>query len=181
MESFFRYIAYIDYYEKGLRIHSAGFLRWKMQKNMHQLELEVKDLGTISGCFAIIEEESGKEVASLTLEKGQGSLKESFKAIEKRGRPFMQLHKGELDLYTLKAFRIDLGKEKTLRILLELPLSKEEIFPGQLGTTDSDNVFIQGIEEKYQQKKMEAKDFPIIRAKEPEPLKEEEIPAKRMP
>ena len=181
MESFFRYIAYIDYYEKGLRTHSAGFLRWKMQKNMHQLELEVKDLGTISGCFAIIEEESGKEVASLTLEKGQGSLKESFKAIEKRGRPFMQLHKGELDLYTLKAFRIDLGKEKTLRILLELPLSKEEIFPGQLGTTDSDNVFIQGIEEKYQQKKMEAKDFPIIRAKEPEPLKEEEIPAKRMP
>ena len=60
-------------------------------------------------------------------------------------------------------------------------LSKEEIFPGQLGTTDSDNVFIQGIEEKYQQEKREAKDFPIIRAKEPEPLKEEEIPAKRMP
>lgn len=157
MESFFRYIAYIDYYEKGLRIHNAGFLRWKMQKNRHQLELEVKDLGKTGGYFTIMEEGNETKVMDLFLEKGQGNLKKTFEAVEKRGRPCLKLSQGELDLYSIKAFRIDLGQERVLRIPLELPLTADEVSPMQLGTADADNVLIQGIQEKYEQSMVEEK------------------------
>lgn len=122
MESFFRYIAYVDYYERGQRTHNAGFLRWKLQGNRHKLEIEIKDLGTLSGCFALREEKGRKRIAYIDLEKGQGSLKESFEAFDRGGHLFLAGPEGEIDLTGLKALQIDLEKDRKLYIPIELPL-----------------------------------------------------------
>lgn len=122
MESFFRYIAYIDYYEKGLRIHNAGYLRWKMAGGKHLLEIEVKEADLETGYFSVNEEETGEQLASIQLEKGQGGIKESFVSVEKEGRLFLMLPAGELPLHRVRALRIDLGRERVLRIPVELPL-----------------------------------------------------------
>lgn len=149
MESFFRYISYADYYEKGLRLHNAGFLRWKMQKNIHRLDLEIKDLHGIEGCFFLVEEASDKRVAPIELKKGQGSLRLCVEAVKKRGREYLQLTHEELDLYELKAFRMDLGDDRVLRIPVELPLTRD------MEAAEAENVFIGGIEEKYEQPQKE--------------------------
>lgn len=122
MESFFRYIAYVDYYEKGLRIHNAGFLRWKFVGNRHRLEIEIKDMGNLSGCFALREEKERKRIAYIDLEKGQGSLKESFEAFDRGGHLFLAGAEGEIDLTGLKALQIELEKDRNLYIPIELPL-----------------------------------------------------------
>ncbi|MGN0308271.1 MAG: DUF6128 domain-containing protein [Lachnospiraceae bacterium] len=131
MESFFRYIAYVDYYEKGLRLHNAGYLRWRMTGLKHQLELEIKDAGMESGFYSIREEESKKELSSIQLIKGQGSLKEAFEAVETGGGLYIQLDEGSLDLYQITALRIELTPERILRIPIELPLPayKKSIAP----------------------------------------------------
>ena len=122
MESFFRYISYVDYYEKGLRLHNAGYLRWRMTGLKHQLELEIKDEGMESGFYSIREEESKKELSSIHLIKGQGSLKEAFETVETGGGLYIQLAEGSLNLYQITALRIELAPERILRIPIELPL-----------------------------------------------------------
>ncbi|MBQ9989346.1 MAG: hypothetical protein IJP31_00140 [Lachnospiraceae bacterium] len=126
MESFFRYIAYVDYYEKGLRISNAGYLRWKMTGSRHQLEIEIKETRAGTGYYPIEEEESGAEIALLQLVNGEGSMKENYTSIERDGGLFIRLSEKELDLYRIRAFRIELEKDRILRIPLELPLPEQE-------------------------------------------------------
>lgn len=126
MESFFRYIAYIDYYEKGLRLSNAGYLRWKMTGSRHQLEIEIKEAKAGTGYYRITEAETGKELAVLQLIDGQGSLKESYSSREKEGSLVLLLEGEELDLYKVKALRIELERDRILRIPLELPLPERK-------------------------------------------------------
>lgn len=122
MGSFFRYIAYIDCYEKGLRVNNAGYLRWKMTDDRHQLEIEIKEEKAADGQYKVMEEKTGRELFSIELYKGIGSLKKSLTSLEKDNSLFLLLPKMELDLYEVSALRIDLGQERILRIPLELPL-----------------------------------------------------------
>ncbi len=124
MESFFRYISYADYYENGLRLYNAGYLSWKMQKNIHKVEIELRDLREAEGSFSIMEEDSKMMVTSINLVRGRG-----YAAIripgEKRGeKDFIPLGDKVLELAALKAFRIDFGNNRILRIPLDLPCEK---------------------------------------------------------
>ena len=60
MESFFRYIAYVDYYKKGERICNVGFLRWKLYNEEHYIEIQLKDVFQQQGTFQIKEKNTGK-------------------------------------------------------------------------------------------------------------------------
>ena len=51
MESFFRYISYVDFYHYDNKIRNVGFLRWKYQNEKHNIEIQVKDVNYLSGNF----------------------------------------------------------------------------------------------------------------------------------
>ena len=74
MESFFRYIAYVDYYKKGERICNVGFLRWKLYNEEHFIEIQLKDVFQQQGTFEIKEKNTGKKIGEIAIDKGIGSF-----------------------------------------------------------------------------------------------------------
>ena len=65
MESFFRYVAYVDYYQNNNRICNVGFLKWRCFCEEHTIEIKVKDLPKNKINCAIREINSGKELGTL--------------------------------------------------------------------------------------------------------------------
>ena len=61
MESFFRYISYVDYYKNEGRIKNVGFLRWKLHNGEHQIEIQLKDVTCSQGKYEIKEKNTGKK------------------------------------------------------------------------------------------------------------------------
>lgn len=78
MESFFRYIAYVDYYKRGERIRNVGFLRWKLYQGEHQIEIQLKDVFHQQGTFDIREKNTDKKIGDMVLDKGIGSFLKKF-------------------------------------------------------------------------------------------------------
>jgi hypothetical protein len=126
MESFFRYVAYVDYLERGNRIHNAGFLRWKKLQGQHRIEIQVKDASRVTGSFPITEETAGKEIGYLRLDDGVGCFLAGFAEGRIDGMACLLLQDDVLTLRQVKGFRIDLGDGRMLHIPVELPLSEEE-------------------------------------------------------
>ena len=60
MESFFRYVSYVDYYRNGERIKNVGFLRWKLYNGEHQIEVQIKDVNCPKGTYLIREKKTEK-------------------------------------------------------------------------------------------------------------------------
>ena len=65
MESFFRYIAYVDYYKNGERISNVGFLKWRFFHKEHEVEIKINGLPKIKKNCSIKEIGSGKEIGIL--------------------------------------------------------------------------------------------------------------------
>ena len=150
MESFFRYISYIDYFESGLRLRNAGFLRWKMQQDKHKIEIQIKDILGVKGNYPIIEEQSRNRIAYISLDKEGGSFTRACTGCMRNGEIFITMDNQEINLHTVQAFRIELGEDRILRIPLELPIGGEEENPYiELETADTENVLTDGIEREW--------------------------------
>ena len=83
MESFFRYITYVDYYRKGEQIKNVGFLRWKLYKGEHQVELQIKDVNCLQGEYEIKEKNTGKIIGKVPIDKGIGNFIKKFHPFRK--------------------------------------------------------------------------------------------------
>ena len=150
MESFFRYISYVDYFESGLRLRNAGFLRWKMQQDRHKIEIQIKDILGVKGNYPIIEEQSRNRIAYISLDKEGGNFARTCTGCMRNGEIFMMIDNQEINLHTVQAFRIELGKDRILRIPLELPIGGEEENPYiELETADTETGLTDGIEREY--------------------------------
>ncbi len=157
MESFFRFISYADYYENGLRLYNAGYLSWKMQKNIHKVEIELRDLRDIEGTFTVVEEESKAAVTSIDLVKGKGYTSLVLQGEKCKDVEFISAGDARWEAAALKAFRIDFGNSRILRIPLELPIEKKTGSLQAAGT-------VSGVEKKEKNE---------IRQEFSQPLKEE--------
>ena len=78
MESFFRYVAYVDYYKDGEKIRNVGFLKWKLAGGEHTIEIGLKGLPEYKKFCPIREVASGKEIGRLYLEQGISSFEKKF-------------------------------------------------------------------------------------------------------
>lgn len=118
MESFFRYISYVDYYESGVRIRNAGFLRWKIRDGRHQAELQIKDGPAVTGEYFLVEERSRSILGSIYLRNGEGSFRGEY-----QGR---YLGETGIDSTAMQALQVDLGQGRYLRVRAELPRAAEQ-------------------------------------------------------
>ena len=112
MESFFRIVSYVDYYENGTRVRNAGFLRWRIRQQEHRIELQIKD-AQVTGRYPMVEEKTGKKLAEILLEKGTGTYRTTL-----QGRFF---GKERLCYDDIRAFKINLGEGRYLRMIMDLP------------------------------------------------------------
>lgn len=161
MESFFRYISYVDYYRNEERIKNVGFLRWKLQNGIHKIELQLKDVDCPGGAYRIEEKNTGKAIGDIIIDKGIGNFKKEFSAISASGEMYLELPGDRLYLSDVEGFSVLLSRNEYLfvSIKLEVVKKKEEFTESAMisgGLSDiqdtkaaSENVLIEGIEEKY--------------------------------
>lgn len=78
MESYFRYIGYIDILEEEKQIKTAGYLIWKYQNKNHNLEIQIKDNSITDSKIEIREESRNELLGEIHMDKGYGEYKETF-------------------------------------------------------------------------------------------------------
>ena len=172
MESFFRYTAYVDYYKEEEKIRNVGFLRWKLHKNMHLLELQVKEVDCFRGNYEIMEKNTGKVVGELLIDKGIGTFNREFPAMAENGERYLDINGGKLYLCDVEGFIIHLNKNETLNVDVKLKkylgeeenkIEKKEIRTefemepkGKQNKKEieiaSENILIEGISDKYEER-----------------------------
>ncbi len=143
MESFFRYISYVDYYRNEERVKNVGFLRWKLYQGKHQLEIQVKDVPCVQGAYEIKERNTGKLIGEIVIDKGIGNIKKEFPSVSSSGEEYLELLGERLYLRDVEGFVISLSKDEDLSVSAKL------ITESQDTKAASGNVLIEGIEEKY--------------------------------
>ena len=174
MESFFRYVAYVDYYQNNNRIFNVGFLKWKLYRGEHLVEIKVKDLPKEKKICSIKELASGKELGKLFMEQGMASFEKKFPARQASGENYIELESGRLYVKDIQGFEIEIAEKEYLRVFLsfdeeknkaipnfeeniaqnvqdiefivELPQEKEDVQE----IKKEENVIIHGIQEKYE-------------------------------
>lgn len=158
MKSFFRYISYIDLYNRNNKIKNVGFLRWKCQADKHFIEMQIKGADYLYGSFDIEEKNSKKRVGNIKLDQGIGNYTKQFSAIELLEETYLNVEDGQIVLSTIEGFYIWLSKDNYLYAPINLPIEKKENLKKQIKVnldkeieSASENVFIDGIEEKYTQ------------------------------
>lgn len=179
MESFFRYVAYVDYYQNRDRICNVGFLKWRLSRGEHCIEIKVKDLPKEKRRCSIKEIGSGKEVGTFLVEQGMASFEKKFPARQASGENYIELENSRLYLKDIQGFEIEIAEKEYLRVFLsfdeeknkeipnfeeniaqsvqdaefivELPQEKEDVQE----IKKEENVIIHGIQEKYE--------MPVIR------------------
>lgn len=185
MESFFRYISYVDYYKKGERIKNVGFLRWKLHNGEHCIELQLKDIFSEQGSFDIKEQNTGKRIGEIKVDKGVGNFMKKFPAVTASGEMYIDTLDDRLYMDDVKGFVIwlnsneylsvpvKLGQERKTKEFAEIvkedgnlkekknedqkmdhpmeepDLSNDKEILIQDTKAASENVLIEGIEEKY--------------------------------
>ena len=164
MESFFRYISYVDYYKKGEKIKNVGFLRWKLQNGMHQIELQLKEVDCPQGSYEIKEKNTGKLIGDVIIDKGIGEFRRRFTSMTVSGEMYIDTVCDRLYLHDLEGFVIQLNSNDYLSVpvrfdqeenIQKFSYGKEQYkkIDNNIEIQDtkaaSENVLIEGIEEKY--------------------------------
>lgn len=134
MESFFRYVSYIDYYRNEERIRNVGFLRWKLYSGKHQIELQLKDVPCVQGRYEVKEKNTKKVIGDVVIDKGIGILKKELPAMSATGEEYVDILGERLYLRDVEGFLIPLNSDENLFVPIRLIQEK---------------VLIDGIEEKY--------------------------------
>ena len=151
MESFFRYVSYVDYYKKSEKIKNVGFMRWKLHNEEHRLELQVKNLYGVQGTFEIQEKNTGKIIGVLCIDQGIGNYSKKFFSKTASGSRYIDTLTDRLYLDEVEGFVIRLKEEEYLTV--DLNIDKKEI---ELNGDDKreglkeDNILYEkkGVEEK---------------------------------
>ena len=179
MESFFRYVAYVDYYQGNNKICNVGFLKWRLYRGEHLVEIKIKDLPKEKKICSIRELASSKELGKCLMEQGMASFEKKFPARQASGENYIELENSRLYLKDIQGFEIEIAEKEYLRVFLsfdeeknkeipnfeeniaqnvqdaefivELPKEKEDVQE----IKKEENVIIQGIQEKYE--------MPVIR------------------
>lgn len=181
MESFFRYISYMDYYKNKERIKNAGFLRWKLRNGEHQIEFQIKDVPCMQGTYEIKEKNTGKVLDTIEIDKGIGNYKKEFPSMSASGEEYIDISNNRLYLSDVEGFLIVLNSNEYLSVDVKLHkkekernfdrekkdsiilqekqenlIQKQEQNESIAGNSEikeskaaSENVLINGIEEKY--------------------------------
>ena len=176
MESFFRYVAYVDYYKKEERIRNVGFLRWKLHQGEHRIELQLKDVLHEKGTFDIKEQNTGKRIGEITIDKGIGNFAGRFPNMTATDEMYIDTFDDRLYMDDVKGLVIWLNSNDYLAVpvkfenkrkrheftklekdkvidSVEENLSYENSQNNQEAEAASENVLIEGIGEKYEESK----------------------------
>ena len=143
MESFFRYISYVDYYKKGERIKNVGFLRWKLHNSEHQIELQLKDVNCPQGKYEIKEKNTGKIIGEIVIDKGIGNFAKKFISMSVSDELYIETFSGRLYLGDVEGFSVWLDSDEYLSVQVSFEQGRRD------AKAASENVLIEGIEEKY--------------------------------
>lgn len=169
MESFFRYIAYVDYYRDGEKIRNVGFLRWKLYNGIHHVEIQLKDVDNFRGVCEIRDKVTNKLIGEILLDKGIGSFINKFPAMFENGVMYIDGEDGRLYLSDVKGFVVRLNRNEELSVNIEFEQVKEsgENVLNSESTLNNDakvleyeedqknieavseNILVDGISEKY--------------------------------
>lgn len=126
MESFFRYVAYVDYYQNRDRICNVGFLKWRLSRGEHCIEIKVKDLPKGKRNCSIREIRSGKELGTLLMEQGMASFEKTFLASQASGEHYIELENTRLYLSDIQGFEIEVAPKEYLRVYLSFEDNKRK-------------------------------------------------------
>lgn len=173
MESFFRYISYMDYYRNEGRIRNVGFLRWKLHNGEHRIEMQLKDVTCPQGKYEIKEKNTGKILGEILIDKGIGSFIKNFPSKSASGETYIDTLNDRLYLSDVEGFLITLSSNEYLSVEASLEFVKKKnngiqrksieleklVYEEKIGCDErieeqdtkaaSENVLIEGIEEKY--------------------------------
>lgn len=131
MESFFRYISYVDYYKKGEKIKNVGFLRWKLHNGKHQIEIQLKDVNCPQGNYEIEEKNTGKVIGEIVVDKGVGNFSEDFPSMTASGEMYIDTFSDRMYLSDVEGFLIRLNASEYLSVPVNLEQEKRtEEFAG---------------------------------------------------
>lgn len=154
MESFFRYISYVDYYKNEERMGNVGFLRWKLHNGMHQIEIQLKNVNCLGEKYEIKEKNTKKVIGKVEIDKGIGNFIKMFPEMSASGEEYIDIWGDRLYLSDVEGFLIILNPNEYLSVVVKLDKNRKEKKHGisvESGDTKaaSENVLIEGIEEKY--------------------------------
>jgi len=171
MESFFRYIAYVDYYKNGEKIRNVGFLRWKLHNDMHFIDIQIKDVDSFRGNYEIYEKNTKKIFGEILIDKGIGNFLQRYPSMFDNNEMYIDTNDGKLYLYDVNGFVIQLNENEYLSADVELKKefnlrSERKSLLEEHNKNDrievvqeknkkdigvaSENVLIEGIKEKYE-------------------------------
>ena len=125
MESFFRYISYIDYYEEGKKEQTSGYMVWRHHNACHHLEIHLKDSDLDPGTLDLIEENSGLRLGEITVEYGRGEFVADYSSYGDN-KDYLVIDGKQLYLSEIKGIQISLGRNRMLYGKLILPVEKAE-------------------------------------------------------
>lgn len=143
MESFFRYISYVDFYSNGERVKNVGFLRWKLNNNIHQIEIQLKDVSCMQGRYEIKEKNTKKVIGDILIDKGIGTFRKEFPHMITSGEEYVDILNDRLYINDVEGFLIFLDYNEYLSVEVQLNRSSRDT------KAASENILIEGIEEKY--------------------------------
>ena len=141
MESFFRYIAYVDYYKKGQKISNVGFLKWRYLYKGHEVEIKLNGLPKVKKACSIMEIRTGKKIGNIILEQGMGYFEKKFPIKQASGEDYVEIENERLYLRDIQGFEVEIETEEYLKI--EVDFEKE--LNQKIITLDENNV-----EENYE-------------------------------
>ncbi len=139
MESFFRYISYVDYYKNGEKIRNAGFFRWKLSNRKHYMEMQLKGIPVSNGNYDIQEKNTGKRIGKIVIDKGIGSFTRNFAALSASGEMYLDIPDGRLYLSDVKGFRILLKEKEYLWTPVDIKEVKKNMRPEELRQKINEN------------------------------------------
>ncbi len=126
MESFFRYISYVDYYKKDEKVRNVGFLRWKLHNSEHRIELQIKDVYGAQGNFEIKEINTGKVIGNIKIDKGIGNFVKKFPSMTASGEIYIDTLDDRLYLDDVGGFVIQLDGNEWLSVDVNLEEEKKQ-------------------------------------------------------
>lgn len=126
MESFFRYIEYVDYYKNGEKIKNVGFLRWKLHNDIHFFEIQVKDIGNFKGNYEIREKNTQKRLDEIMMDKGIGNFIGKYPSMSATDGMYINTNDDMLYLCDVKGFIIQLNENEYLSVDVEMKKEKKQ-------------------------------------------------------
>ena len=148
MESFFRYISYVDYYKKGEKIRNVGFLRWKLHNGEHRIEFQLKEIYSAQGNFEIKEKNTEKVIGNILIDKGIGNFVKKFPSMNASGEMYIDTWNDRLYLSDIEGFCIPLNENEYLSVDISMEQKKNQKRIDRIEAA-SENILIEGMKEKY--------------------------------